>query len=116
MYRTQKRIAKHSSFAIHNLFTLFNIIELPISQKFLFYTLVALILNFGSEIWSMHDATDIELIHTKFLRRILGVKKCTNLSAIYGELGRYLPIFGNSKNTHDKILDENYSSQRFISC
>ena len=37
----------------------------------------------------MHDATDIELIHTKILRRILGVKKCTNLSAVYGELGRY---------------------------
>ena len=49
----------------------------------------------------MHDATDIELIHLKFLRRIFfffflgggggggGVKKCTNLSALYGELGRY---------------------------
>ena len=37
----------------------------------------------------MHDATDIELVHTKFLRRILGVNKCTNLSALYGELGRY---------------------------
>lgn len=63
---------------------------MPISQKCnLFDTLVASILNFGSEIWGMHDATDIELIHTKFLRRILGVKKCTNLSALYGELGRY---------------------------
>ena len=89
-YRTQKCIAKHSSFALHNLFTIFNTIELPISQKCdLFDTLVASILNFGSEIWGMHDATDIELIHTKFLRRILGVKKCTNLSALYGELGRY---------------------------
>ena len=37
----------------------------------------------------MHDATDIELIHTKILRRILGVKKCKNLTALYGELGRY---------------------------
>ena len=89
-YRTQKCIAKHSSFALHNLFTISNTIELPISQKCnLFDTLVVSILNFGSEIWSMHDATDIELIHTKFLRRILGVKKCTFFSALYGELGRY---------------------------
>ena len=88
-YRSQKCIAKHASFALHNLFTIFNNIELPIIQKCkLFDTLVAPILNFGSKIWGMHDATDIELIHTKFLRRILGVKKSTNLSALYGELGR----------------------------
>jgi hypothetical protein len=37
----------------------------------------------------MHDAKDIEVIHTKFLRRVLGVKKSTNLSALYGELCRY---------------------------
>ena len=36
----------------------------------------------------MHAASDIELVHTKFLRSILGVKKSTNLSALYGELGR----------------------------
>ena len=36
----------------------------------------------------MNDSTEIELIHTKFLRRILGVKKSTNLSALYGEVGR----------------------------
>ena len=46
------------------------------------------ILNFGSEIWGMHDATDVERIHTKFLRYVLGVKKSTNLAALYGELGR----------------------------
>ena len=36
----------------------------------------------------MHSASDIEMIHTKFLRFILGVKKSTNLAALYGELGR----------------------------
>ena len=51
-YRCQKCIAKHASFALHNLFTIFNNIELPIIQKCkLFDTLVASILNFGSEIW-----------------------------------------------------------------
>lgn len=50
--------------------------------------MVGSILNFGSEIWGMHEATDIELLHTKFLRRVLCVKRSTNLSALYGELGR----------------------------
>ena len=36
----------------------------------------------------MHAASDIELVHTKFLQFILGVKKSTNLSALYGELAR----------------------------
>ena len=69
--------------------------ELPISQKRkLFDSLVGSILKFGSEIWGMLDATDVERIHTKFLRYVLGVKKSTNLAALYGELGRVpLSIF-----------------------
>ena len=39
--------------------------------------------------WDMHIASDIELIHRKFLRRTLGVKKSTNLIALYGKLGRF---------------------------
>ena len=88
-YRSQKFIAQHASFALHNLFCLLKTVELPISQKCkLFDSLVGSILNFGSEIWGMHDATDVERIHTKFLRYVLGVKKSTNLAALYGELGR----------------------------
>ena len=113
-YRSQKCIAKHASFALHNLFTIFNTIELPISQKCkLFDSLVASILNFGSEIWGMHEATDIELIHTKFLRRILGVKKSTNLTALYGELGRFPLLIIRKLNMIKywiKILKENESS------
>ena len=89
-FRTQICIAKHAAFALHNLFRIFNTVELPVAQKCkLFDTLVASILNFGSELWGMHEASDIELIHTKFLRRILGVKKSTNLIALYDELGRF---------------------------
>ena len=70
-------------------------LEIPISQKCkLFDSLVGSVLKFGSEIWGMHDATDVERIHTTFLRYVLGVKKSTNLAALYGELGRVpLSIF-----------------------
>ena len=61
----------------------------------------------------MHKGTDIELIHTKFLRFILGVKKSTNLSALYGELGRIpLSIFRkiNMIKYWMKILQQDDSS------
>jgi hypothetical protein len=90
--RSQKAIAQHASFSLHKLFNLFKDVELPIKQKFkLFDALVASILNFGAEIWGSHEATDIEMVHTKFIRSILCVKKSSNLSALYGETGR-LPL------------------------
>ena len=88
-YRSQKTIAQHASFALYNLFTVFKDIQLPVSQKCkLFDSLVGSILNFGADVWGMHEASDIEMIQNKLLRRILGVRKSTNLSALYGETGR----------------------------
>lgn len=88
-FRTQKRIAEHASYALHNLFALFNQIELSISEKCrLFDTLVGSILNYSAEVIGLHEAKDIELIHTKFCRWILHVRKSTNLTGLYGELGR----------------------------
>ena len=113
-YRTQKCISQHASLALFNLFTIFKNIDLPISQKMkLFDILVSPILNYGSELWGMHKATDIELVHTKFLRYILGVKKSTNLSALYGELARIpLSVYRkiNMIKYWVKILQQNDSS------
>ena len=88
--RTQQRLAQHGSFALHKLFSLFNQAELNISNKCkLFDVLVGSILNYGAEIWSYHEAKDVEILHTKFCRWILNVRKSTNLSGLYGELGRF---------------------------
>ena len=54
----------------------------------LFDTLVGSILNYSSEVWGIHNAKDVEAIHSKFCRWVLNVKKSTNLSGLYGELGR----------------------------
>lgn len=89
-YQTQKRLAQHSAFALHNLFTVFNQIELSTSDKcHLFDSLVGSILNYNAAVWGSHESKDIELIHCKFLRKVLKVKKSTNLEGLYGELGRY---------------------------
>ena len=85
-HRSQKCIAQHASRA---LYSLLNNIELPVKQQiYLFDSSVGTILNFGSEIWGKHEATDVELLHTKFLRRKLHVKRSMNMAALFGELWR----------------------------
>ena len=83
-YRTQKLLALHASFALHNLFSLFGELELPVSEKCkMFDILVGSILRYGAEVWGIHEAKDIEILHTKFCRCVLNVKKSTNLSGLF---------------------------------
>ncbi len=87
--RTQKILAQHASFSLHKLFQIFEQFEFPVSQKVkLFDILVGPILHYCAEIWGSHPGTDVEFIHTKFIRYILGVKKSTSTAALYGELER----------------------------
>ena len=75
-FRTQKRLAQHASYALHNLFSLFRQINIPITEQCkLFDTLVGSILNYSSEVWGIHNAKDVEAIHSKFCRWVLNVKK-----------------------------------------
>ena len=88
-HRTQKCIAEQASKAMHRLFSVFHQYEFKTSEKCkLFDALVSPVLNYSSEIRGMNEAKDIEQIHTKFLRKILCVKKSTNLNGLYGEFGR----------------------------
>ena len=51
-YRTQKRLAQHSLFALHNLFIVFTQLELTTSDKCrLFDSLVGSILNYNAAVW-----------------------------------------------------------------
>ena len=45
-------------------------------------------LSYSSEVWGFHKAPDVERIHTRFCRTLLGDKKSTHLSALYCELGK----------------------------
>ena len=42
----------------------------------------------------MYEANDVEMLHTKFCRYILQVRKSTNLTGLYGELGRTPMLIG----------------------
>lgn len=91
--RTVKCIAEHASKALHKVFSIFNNYEFKIYEKCkLFDVLVASVLNYASEVWGYNEGKDIEIIHTKFLGRILCVNKSTNLIGLYGESGR-VPLY-----------------------
>ena len=87
--RAQKRIADHASYPcnvpLHKLFGLFEQTELPSSEKYIcgFHP------NYCGEVLGLNEAKDIELIHTKFCRWVLHVRKPTNLTGLNGELGRF---------------------------
>ena len=91
-FKTQKALSLQASRAIHSLFSLFDNIALNISEKLkLFDSMVIPILLYGSEIWGLHKANDIERQHIKFLKIILGVRQSTPNASVYGETGR-VPI------------------------
>ena len=73
--RTQKHIAQHAPFSLHNLFVIMNQTDLLTSQKMQLYnTLIEPLLNYGSEIWGYHKAPEVESILSKFCRKLLCVK------------------------------------------
>jgi len=64
--------------------------NMSVSHKLdLFDKLIEPIISYGSEVWGMNEATKLERIHMQFCKQILGVKRQTQNSFIYGELGRY---------------------------
>ena len=53
----------------------------------LFDAFVLPILNYSSEIWGYTKSKELEKIHLKFCKRLLGVRVNTCTAAVYGELG-----------------------------
>ena len=73
--RTRKRLSDYGAFAFHNLNRLFQNITLSDTEMFkLFYCLVGSVLSYASKIWGFHKAPDVERLHMRFYRNILGVK------------------------------------------
>ena len=88
-YKTQKTLSIQASKALFSLNSLFNIVSLNISEKLkLFDSMVSPILHYGAEVWGFHKTVNIERIHTKFLKQILGIRQNSSNIAVYGELGR----------------------------
>jgi hypothetical protein len=58
-------------------------------RKFLtFVSKVGSVLNYGAESVGCQEGKNIVIIHFKFLRKIVCVKKATDMDGLYGETGR----------------------------
>ena len=78
---------------MHKLFSLFNQVELTISNKCkLFDALVGSILNYGAEVWGYHEATYVEILHTKVLP--MGIK-CSKIDEFVRTIRRIRAVSAN---------------------
>ena len=55
----------------------------------LFAKMITPILLYGSEVWEIYCIKEIDKLHIKFCKYVLGVKTQTSNFAVYGELGRF---------------------------
>ncbi len=60
----------------------------------LFDAFVSSTINYACEVWGATKSKELERIHLKFCKCILGVKISTSNAAVYGDLGRY-PLYIN---------------------
>ena len=75
--------------AYHTLLKVFDKVSLDIKTKVsLFDSLVLPILLYGAEIWGVYSFKDIDKLHVRFLKYLLGVKQQTPNFAVLGEYGR----------------------------
>ena len=91
--QTQKRLAEQGGRALASLLnTMKSAYIVPEQQCDMFDSLVSSILNYASEVWGFHHASEIELVHNKFCRFLLKVPKHTPICCIIGDLG-HLPLY-----------------------
>jgi exonuclease III len=88
--QAQLALSKQAMKALFSLNSLFDIVQMHISEKLkLFESMVSPILFYGSEVWGFHKARNVEGVYLKFLKQILNVRQQTTNSSVYGELGLF---------------------------
>ena len=76
--------------ALNGLYSMFSRVYMDVKTKLLLFDRMVLpILLYCAEVWGIYNIKDIEKIHIKFCKRILGLKSQTPNMAVLGELGRY---------------------------
>ena len=51
--------------------------------------MVAPIILYGAEVWGLYNIKEVDKLHLRFCKTLLGVKRSTPYVAVYGELGRF---------------------------
>ena len=74
-------------FSLKTIFKQFYNLQPNILMK-IFDSKILPILHYGSEVWGFHEGKNVDLVHTKYCKFILGVNKSVPNIAVLGELGR----------------------------
>ncbi|XP_053386465.1 uncharacterized protein LOC128550759 [Mercenaria mercenaria] len=90
MKNAVKVLSEQALKAYSSLLSLFTRVHIDVKTKLsLFDTMVVPILTYCSEVWGIYDFKEIDKLHIKFCKTILGVRQQTPNLAVYGELGRF---------------------------
>ena len=92
-FSTLKNICLNTSKALFALSNVFNNNTLFVQDKLkqliqLFYLFLCMAVRYGN----FYKSDDIEKVHMRFLKQVLGIRKQTSNIAVYGELRRFLLI------------------------
>jgi len=80
------------------LLSVFSRINIDTKTKLsLFDSQVVPIILYSSEVWGIFNIKEIDKLHSKFCKYVLGVRQATSSVAVLGELGRF-PL--SVKNEH----------------
>ena len=91
--KAQAELLKQASRAMYSLVSKSRKLDLPVDLQIeLFHSLVVPIVTYGSEIWGFSMCNNIEKLHLKFLKLIMGVRTSTCSAAVYGETGTF-PLY-----------------------
>ena len=89
-YKARKHVSDQANKALFSILQKGNTLNLPVDLQFkLFDEVVAPILLYGSEVWGYEDLKLIEVIHLKFCKYLLKLRKSTPSCMVYGETGRF---------------------------
>ena len=111
----QARQGKRAFFALLNKVRLLRLLVDLVFE--LFDSLVMPVLLYGSEVWGYSDIKQIEVLHRKFIKIILGVPQNTPNCMIYGESGRTLVVnivHGRMVNFFGKMINDNHNKLPYI--
>jgi len=87
--KTKKRTCDQASKAMFSIIGKARKLNLPVEiQMHLFDSVVLPILLYGCEVWGSQQVRDIERVHLKFCKMVLGLSQYTSSAMVYGETGR----------------------------
>ena len=85
----------------------------PVDKYRFFNQLIEPILSYGAEIWGHRAAPEMEVLHRRFLREILYVRRTTRKDLVYNELGA-IPLKARWEINVAQENSKKLSSQLFL--